>query len=75
MSRTPQRFDVDIGLRRLKDYHSYCEQTLAIQAGEQPWKVRGFGYRKNRSLQKMVRQWNEFCAGQACSCFRVPESW
>jgi tRNA A37 methylthiotransferase MiaB len=75
MSRTPRRFDIDIGLRSFKDYYDYCEQTLAIQAGEQPWKVRGFGYRKNRSLQKMVRQWNEFCAGQACSCFKVPESW
>jgi hypothetical protein len=75
MSRTPRRFDIDIGLRSFKDYYGYCEQTLAIQAGEQPWKVRGFGHRKNRSLQKMVWQWNEFCAGQACSCFRVPESW
>ncbi|NIV34559.1 MAG: hypothetical protein GWN58_35390, partial [Anaerolineae bacterium] len=58
-----------------KDYYRYCEQTLAIQAGEGPWKVRGFGYRKDRSLQKMVRQWNEFCAEQPSSCFKVPESW
>lgn len=75
MSRKPQRYTIDVGLRSFKDYYKYCEQTLAIQAGEGPWKVRGFAYRKDRSLQKMVRQWNEFCAEQPSSCFRVPESW
>ena len=75
MSRKPQRYSIDIGLRSFDDYYEYCQQTLAIQAGEGPWKVRGFAYRKDRSLQKMVRQWNEFCAKQPSSCFRVPESW
>jgi radical SAM superfamily enzyme YgiQ (UPF0313 family) len=75
MSRKPQRFAVDVGLRTFKDYHRYCEQTLAIQAGEGPWKARGFAYRKDRSLPRMVRQWNDFCAEEPSSCFRVPESW
>ena len=75
MSREPRRYAIDIGLRNFKDYYKYCEQTLAIQAGEGPWKVRGFDYHKDRSLQKMVRQWNEFCAEHPSSCFRVPESW
>jgi tRNA A37 methylthiotransferase MiaB len=75
MSRKPQRYAINIGLRNFKDYYKYCQQTLAIQAGEGPWKVRGFAYRKDRTLQRMVRQWNEFCAEQPSSCFRVPESW
>jgi radical SAM superfamily enzyme YgiQ (UPF0313 family) len=75
MSRKPRRFAINIGLRSFKDYYKYCEQTLAIQAGEGPWKVRGFSYHKDRSLAKMVRQWNDFCAEQPSSCFRVPESW
>ncbi len=75
MSRKPQRYAIDIGLRRFKDYYDYCQQTLAIQAGEGPWKVRGFVTRQDRSLQKMARQWNDFCAEQPSSCFRVPESW
>ena len=75
MSRRPRRFDIDIGSHSFRDYYAYCEQTLAIEAGEGPWKIRGFSYRKDRSLQKMVRQWNEFCGEQPSSCFRVPESW
>jgi len=75
MSRKPQRYTIDVGLRSFRDHYKYCEQTLAIEAGEGPWKVRGFAYRKDRSLQKMVRQWNEFCVEQPSSCFRVPESW
>jgi radical SAM superfamily enzyme YgiQ (UPF0313 family) len=75
MSRKPRRFTIGIGLRSFMDYHKYCEQTLAIQAGEGPWKVRGFAYRKNRSLHKMVQGWNDFCVEQPNSCFRVPESW
>ena len=75
MSRKPRRYAIEIGLRSFKDYYEYCQQTLAIQAGEGPWKVRGFAYRKDRSLQKMVRLWNEFCAKQPSSCFQVPESW
>jgi hypothetical protein len=75
ISRRPQRFSIDIGLRSCMDYFKYCEQTLAIQAGEGPWKVRGFAYHKDWSLRKMVRQWNEFCAEEPSSCFRVPESW
>jgi hypothetical protein len=75
MSRKPRRFTIGIGLRSFMDYHKYCEQTLAIQAGEGPWKARGFAYRKNRSLHKMVQGWNDFCAEQPNSCFRVPESW
>jgi radical SAM superfamily enzyme YgiQ (UPF0313 family) len=75
MSRKPRRYAISIGLRSFMDYHEYCQQTLAIQAGEGPWKVRGFDYRKDRSLEEMVRQWNEFCAQQPSSCFRVPESW
>jgi hypothetical protein len=62
MSRKPRRYAIDIGLRSFEDFCKYCQQTLAIQAGEGPWKVRDFAYRKDRSLQKMVRQWNEFCA-------------
>ena len=58
MSRKPQRYAINIGLRSFKDYYEYCKQTLAIQAGEGPWKVRGFAHRKDRSLQKMVRRWN-----------------
>jgi radical SAM superfamily enzyme YgiQ (UPF0313 family) len=75
MSRKPRRYAINIDLRSFQDYYDYCQQTLAIQAGEGPWKVRGFAYRKDRSLQKMVQQWNEFCAEQPASCFRVPESW
>ena len=75
MSRKPQRYAIDIGLRTFQDYYAYCQQTLAIQPGEGPWKVRGFVSRQDRSLQKMARQWNDFCAGQPSSCFRVPESW
>ena len=75
MSRKPGRYAIDIGLRSFVDYYKYCQQTLAIEAGEGPWKVRGFAYRQDRSLPKMVRQWNEFCAEQPNSCFRIPESW
>jgi hypothetical protein len=75
MSRKPGRYAIDTGLHSFRDYYEYCQQTLAIQAGEGPWKVRGFAYRKDRSLQKMAGQWNAFCAGQPASCFRVPESW
>ena len=75
MSRKPRHYTIDIGLRSFEDYYQYCKQTLAIQAGEGPWKVRGFAYRKDRSLPKMVRQWNDFCAEQPSSCFRVPEGW
>lgn len=75
MSRKPRRYAIDIGLRTFGDYYEYCQQTLAIQAGEGPWTVRGFSSRKDRSLAKMTRQWNEFCAEQPKSCFRVPESW
>jgi len=74
MSRNPQRYDIGIGLSDFQDYYRYCETTLAIQPGEMPWRVQGFGQRKNRSLQKMVQKWNEFCAEQECTCIRVPES-
>jgi hypothetical protein len=56
MSRKLRHNAIDIGLRIFMDYLKYCERTLAIQAGEGPWTVRGFAYRKDRSLPKMVRQ-------------------
>jgi hypothetical protein len=62
-------------LRSFQDYYEYCKQTLAIRAGEGPWKIRGYASYKEPSLAKMVGQWNEFCAEQPSSCFRIPESW
>jgi radical SAM superfamily enzyme YgiQ (UPF0313 family) len=75
MSRDPQRYSIDINLHSFKDYYEYCQETLAIQAGEGPWKVRGFSDRKSRALETMVRQWNDFCAEKPAAIFRVPESW
>jgi tRNA A37 methylthiotransferase MiaB len=75
MSRKPQRYAIIISLRSFKDYYNYCEQTLNIQAGEGPWKARGYTSRKDQSLPRMAWQWNKFCAEQPNSCFRIPESW
>jgi hypothetical protein len=71
MSRKPRRYAIDIGLRSFEDCCKYCQQTLAIQAGKGLSKAPNFAYRRDRSLQEMVWQWNTFCAEQPSSCSQI----
>jgi radical SAM superfamily enzyme YgiQ (UPF0313 family) len=78
MSREPGPLSVHVETRDFLDYYNYCRMTLDIRPGEvAPCYQRGFTFRgeQNRSLELMVRQWNEFCARQDFLCFRVPQSW
>ena len=78
MSREPGRFSVRVQLRDFMDYYKYCRMTLDFRPGEvAPWQERGFRVsgRQDRSLELMIRQWNEFCTRQDFLCFPVPQSW
>jgi len=78
MSREPGRFSIRVEMREFRDYYNYCRTTLDFHPAEKaPSQQRGFTFRgeQERSLELMMRQWNDFCARQDFMCFRVPASW
>jgi tRNA A37 methylthiotransferase MiaB len=77
MSRDPGRFSIQIDMQSFQDYYDYCRTTLAAQSGVTPGEARGFTLKgkQGRSLESMVRQWDEFCTGQDFICIPVPQTW
>jgi radical SAM superfamily enzyme YgiQ (UPF0313 family) len=80
MSREPDRFAIQVEMHSFKDYYDYCRTTLAARPGATPGEARGFTMKgrrggQDRSLERMVRQWNEFCTGQPFTCIPVPQTW
>jgi hypothetical protein len=64
-------------MESFQDYYDYCRTTLAAQSGVTPGEARGFTLKgkQSRSLERMVRQWDEFCKGQEFICIPVPQTW
>ena len=77
MSRKPGRFSIQVEMKSFADYYNYCRTTVAARREAAPGEARGFTLKgkPGRSLELMVRQWNEFCVGQEFICIPVPETW
>ncbi len=77
MSREPGRFHIRLEMRSFMDYYEYCRMTPAARPGERVGAGRGFTLSggQSRSLERMVRQWDDFCAGQEFLCIPVPQTW
>jgi len=77
MSRQPQRYKIKLKFKTFMDYYRYCQETPVLRrdVGIEAWR----GYRpvnpRTRSLEKMARQWDAFCARHRAQCYPVPRMW